>query len=265
MKKIILLVVLLIAVFTFTACSSPTPPGTSWADKEILVYDVKIDGVIVGELTSTLEREPADKTIGGTPYASATSRLTVTFTGTNNGDTIEIQSLLADFAPLATYKKVVSADKNYELTAVYNSKYYNYTLKQNGAETSDRIKAKAPYIDNDLLYTYLRCQSLASGINTVLNIPDAHSGTLQSLTAASQASETLTVPYPDGNKTVACYKVAITRNETPVGSSIFVYYTPDSAEYVIPGSIGSINDSVKIPVKIVENDVTYLIKSITVI
>lgn len=265
MKKILFVIVILIVAFSFAACSSTPPPGTSWADKEILVYDVLIDGVSVGELTSTLERDPTDKTIAGVEYSKATSRLTVNYTNAQNGQSVEIKSLMNDFAPLATYKKVTSSDKNYELTARYDNKYYNYTLKQNGSESSDRIKVKAPFIDNDLLYTYLRCQNLDSGINTSISIPDAHSGGLQSLNVASQAAETLTVPYPDGNKSISCKKIAISRNDSPVGKSIYIYYTPGSAEYTIAGSIGSMNDSSKIPVKIVESEMTYLIKTITVI
>ncbi len=265
MKKILFVVIILIVAFSFAACSSTPPPGTSWADKEILVYDVLVDGISVGELTSTLERAPADKTIAGVEYTNATSRLSVSYTNAENGQSVEIKSLMNDFAPLATYKKVISADKNYELTARYENKYYSYTLKQNGAETSDRIKVKAPFIDNDLLYTYLRCQNIDSGINTSISIPDAHSGGLQSLTAASQGAETLTVPYPDGNKAISCNKVAISRNDSPVGKSILIYYTPGSADHTIVGSVGSMNDSSKIPVKIVESEITYLIKTITII
>lgn len=265
MKKLLFIVIVLVVAFSFAACSSPPPPGTSWADKEILVYDVIVDGESVGELTSTLERNPADKTIAGTEYKKATSILTVNYVNAENGQSVVIKSLLNDFAPLATYKKVTTGDKDYELSARYDNKYYNYTLKQNGEEFKDRIKVKAPFIDNDLLYTYLRCQNLDGGINTIISVPDAHSGGIQSLTAASQAAEKISVPFPDENKVINCNKVVLTRNASPVGKSIIVYFTPGGDEHTIPGSIGSINDSSKIPVKIVEGNITYMIKSISVI
>ncbi|HHT83834.1 MAG: hypothetical protein ACOYEC_03515 [Christensenellales bacterium] len=262
MKKFFAVTILLALVcFAFTACNSPTPPGSSWADKEILTYEVKRGEEDLGVLTAITERNPSDKTIGGKSYPAATTRYTISY---SFGDTqIETVALLKDFTPLASYKKITGA-KNYELTAYYEGKYYHYTLA-NSEQSSGKIKVKGETIDNELLYTYIRCQNLKEGINKALNIPDAFTDKLEGVSVVSQGTEKLSVPYPDQTKTADCYKIAIVRNSTPIGKPIYVYYTPDNSENTIIGGLGSMNNSTKVPVKIVENDITYTIKSISVL
>lgn len=264
MKKIITLVVLiLILSLTLVGCGSTMPPGTSWADKEILVYDV-VDGTnAAGTLTATLERNPTNKTIDEVEYSEATSRLTISYAF--NDENITIESLLNDFVPLATYKVVSTTSKNYTLSSYYKGKYYNYNLTDNEGKKSERIKTKGEFIDNDLLYTYLRCQNLGNGLNKTLSIPDPISGTLQTYSAKAVGTEDIVVPFPDGEKTVPAYKIKISRTSTPIGESIYIFYSPDSDAFTISGGLASSNDSRKFPIKIIENNITYKLKSITVI
>lgn len=263
MKKAITLIVLLLLIFTLAACNGATPPGSSWADMEILEYSVKIDGEDAGTMTSTIKRNltAEDKTINGTAYNRATSKVTISYT--YDDESLIVESLLYDFSPLATYKKVVTENKSYELSSYYMDKHYHYNLNEDGEENIGRIKTKTEYIDNDLLYTYIRTQNL-SGLNKTLNIPSAKLGELQSVRVASAGSEKINVPFPGGAKMIDCHKIAITRNATPVGKSIFVYFTPDKPEYLIAGGLSSIHDSRKIPVRIEEHDVVYELTKITV-
>lgn len=265
MKKVITLFVLILIVFTFAACNSPIPPGSSWADTEILEYSVTKNGEDAGILTSEIKRNLSaeDKVINGNDYNRATSKLTINYTF--DDETLIVESLLNDFSPLATYKKIETADKFFEISSYYMDKYYYYTLKEDGEEASGRIKVKGEYIDNDLLYTYIRCQSLSAGLNKALNIPAPRLNELQAFSVRAIGTEKISVPYPEKEKLIECYKIAITRNATPVGKSIFVYFTPEGEEYIVPGGLDSINDSSKIPVRIEENDMVYELTKITVI
>lgn len=263
MKKILTLVILILTLsLTLAGCGGTTPPGSSWADKETLVYDVFNGEQAVGTLTATLERDPEDTTIDGTEYSKATSKLTINYTF--NDESINIESLLNDFTPLATSKVVSTTNKEYTLNSYYKGKYYHYNLENNGNKKSGRMKVKGEVIDNDLLYTYLRCQNLENGLNKTLAIPDATTGSLQSYSANAVGTENILVPFPDGEKTVAAYKIKISRTSSPIGESIFIYYSPNTTEATITGGLTSLNDSRKIPLKIVENNMTYILKSITV-
>lgn len=265
MKKAVTLIVLILLMsLTLVACNSPNPPGSSWADNEILEYKVIKDGIEAGIMTTTIKRNLSaeQKTLNGKDYSNATSRLTINYTFEDQ--TLIVESLLNDFSPLATYKKVTTAKNDYELSSDYSGKYYNYILKEKEQDYLGKIKIKAEFIDNDLLYTYIRCQTLST-INKAINIPIPQTNDLQSFSIKSAGAEKISVPFPSGEKQIDCHKIAITRTQTPIGQSIYAYFTPDSQEYVIPGGLLSIHESSKLPVKIVENNITYQLTKITVL
>lgn len=270
MKKAFLIMVLcMILIFSCVACNNTVaPPGASWADKETIIYDVTDENnETMGTLTTIIERNPTDKTIDEKEYSSATSKLFIQYT--NGNESMIITSLLENFKPLATKKIVATTEKNYELSSYYSGKYYYYNLKQNGNEKNDKIKIKDTYIDNELLYTYLRCFD-PKDMNKELNIPDALNGNYETIVAITTGTTDISIPFPTENsenpienKIVSCDEISISRSSSPIGDSIKVFYAPDNDEYKILGGLGS-EDSSKFPVKIIENNLTYTIASIKV-
>lgn len=264
MKKIIALIVLTFVVFASVACSSSTPPGSCWADMEILEYVVSDNDKNIGTLTSTIIRNLSaeDKMLNGKTYSRATTKIIIDYE--NDSDSLKVESLLDDFLPLATYKKKVTLDQSYELNSYYEGKYYHYSLLKDGEEYIGRLKIKAPYIDNDLLYTYIRTYSLANQ-NQTLNVPFALSNTVERLNVRTVGTKLLDVPFPEENKKVDCHQVSINRTSSPIGKPIFIYFTPDKSEYTIAGSLNSIYNSSKLPVRIEENNIVYKLTKITII
>ncbi len=259
------LIICAVSLFTFTACDGEIPPGIAWASKDILTYEVKDGDQDAGELQITTQRiyDEEDKYLDENLYEDADQRITMTYTF--GDEQMLVESLMSGMSPVATLKTVDTSQKNYTLSSYFSDNYYYYTLKENGIETSDRIKAKGDFIDNDIMYIYLRCFDLDSGFTKLLNIPDPFNNDTQSLTARRIGTKELTVPYPDKDKVVETIAISIERNSTPVGESIYVYYTPEDDEYNITGSLGSLDDSKKFPVKIVENNLTFNLIEITVV
>lgn len=264
MKKIFALIILGLLVFALIGCNAPTPPGSCWADTELLEYLVTDNGEDIGVLTVVTKRklEDEDKILNEKTYNNATTKIVANYE--YNDNILRLECLLDDFSPLAVYKKVNTTDKSYELNSYYEGKYYHYSLIQDEEEYIGRLKIKAPFMDNDLLYTYIRTHHLAN-LNQTLSIPLPLSHDIDKLNVRAIGTEKLEVPFPDKSETVSCHKVAISRTSSPIGSVIYVYFTPDKSEYTISGSLSSIYDSSKIPVKIVENNIVYKLSQITVL
>lgn len=257
MKKIAALIILIvIAVFALSACNEGTTLSSCWADKETIVYDVKKYDAHIGTLTTVLERFPSDKTLAGETYSKASSKLTITYAG--DGSTMSVTALLDNFAPLAVVKTYTGTNGNYTVESRYSGKYYNYKLTQNGSVTEDRIKVSGAYMDNELIYTYLRCDDI-SQLSTTLRIPSALTGNAQGLSVQTKGKAEVTT----GAGTISCYEVLISKEDAPVGKSIKVFYAEASEDNKVKGGLSSQYDSSKYPVRIEENDLVYVLKSIT--
>lgn len=268
MKKLALISILCLTVFTFVACSSGSTMSSSWADKETIVYEMtreKEDGSTenIGTLTTVLERNPDGIQIGGETYETATSIFTATYAFED--ESLTVTALLDDFKPIASSKVCSTKERSYQLTAQYDAKYYNYELVEGENKQTNRIRVKGTYIDNELLYTYLRCSSQLSALSMQISIPDAFTGTAMAYSVTTQATVSMKVRLDaDTEKTLECHEVYIKKTEAPVGKGIAVYYAKDTDEARIVADAFSMNDSKRYPVKIVENDITYTMKSISV-
>lgn len=265
MKKLFLvLIILSVSLFAFTSCGGEVPPGIAWANKDILTYEVKDGEEDAGELQIITQRiyDEADKYLDDNLYERANQKITMTYTF--GDESMQVESLMSGMNPVATKKVVNTSQASYTLDSYFSGNHYYYTLNKDGDKTSERIRAKGDFIDNDIMYMYLRCFDIGTGFTKSLNIPDPFSNTTQTLSARSVGTKNLIVPYPDENKEVETIAIAITRTTTPIGESIYVYYTPDGDEYSVTGSLGSLDDSKKFPVRIVENNLAFNLINITV-
>lgn len=266
MKKILSAVILSLLVFTLSACSSASTLSSCWADKETIVYEATDEnGTVLGSLTTVLERNPADKVIGEKTFSKASSRLTITYTSAEESFTV--YSLLDGFVPLGSQKIYTNASdesKNYTLTSYNDSKYYNYTIVKGGETDSGRLRVKSPYIDNELIYVYLRCYDVAA-VSLNLRIPVALSKSVQEVNVSTLKKTTLKVNYGAETKDVECCEVYIKKADIPSGKGITVYYAADNEASTVYSDFNSLYHSKKYPVKIIENDIIYTMKSISTV
>lgn len=267
MKKLILaaiLVAVLVGVSVLAAgCNNSATPYASWADEETLTYQITDTNTkaVKGTLTVKTERSisTAKKTLNGKEYPSADGIVTMEMeiTGAYTQTTVFLTKGYSVLATQKTYVDETDATKNFVLNAYHSGNYYYYD--KNGAK--GEIKVGSTCTDSEYIYHYIRAYSLSSPPSNV-SIADPNDGSVKKVGCSAYASTTIDVPYPGGNKAVNCTVIAITLTEKPQGQSIFVAYTPDSKDYELKGL--SINASRKIPVQIIENNVTYTVTSMAV-
>lgn len=260
MKKIIVLLICsLIFAGILAGCSGTETPYAAWADKETLTYSVAdASGADRGEMTVVTVRNPSDKTVGGQEYSSADGRTDITLTF--DGITEKVTILMKKFSAVAYSSEKTLADGSTEtVTGYYSGKYFYYS-ENGGAEQKLKVGSSA-YLPGEFLYNFVRCYPLES-TPASMKIADIKEKRVATLTTTLYGRTTLTVPYPDGSKEVSCYAIAIGLAESPQGKPIYAFYTPDSADYNVSGL--SISPSKKIPVKMIENDITYILTAIEV-
>lgn len=254
MKKLLLMLVLCAMVCCLFACNDTEADRTCWTEMETITYKVSDADKEIGSLVTVLERNPADKSIDGTQYPGCTSKYTYTYNA--GGTKIEVVALLNDFVPLASKKVYASADRNYNLKCVYEGKYCNYTLDENGSQKTDRIKVKSPFMDNELMYVYIRCKN-PSSVNMTINVPSALADGSQALTVSNIGTDSIPLPAGVYNVNV----VTVQKADAPVGQSIGLYYAADGHKET-PEYVSSGMESTRYLVKIVENNLTYEMVSI---
>ena len=260
MKKIIvLLMCVMLGAGVLTACSGTETPYAAWADEETLTYSVTdASGAERGEMTVVTVRNPSDKTVGGTEYSSADGRTDITLTF--DGVTEKVIVLMKKFTAVAYSSEKTLADGSKETVKGYYSGKYFYYSENGGAEQRLKVGSSS-YLPGEFLYNFVRCYPMESTPASI-KIADIKEKRVATLTTAVYGRTTLTVPYPDGSKEVSCYAIAIGLADSPQGKPIYAFYTPDSAEYNV--SVLSISPSKKIPVKMIENDITYTLTAIEV-
>lgn len=272
MKKsvlaVILMAVFLTSIVLLGGCTQTAPvPGIAWARSETLTYEIKNGEETIGTLTVTSERLEAGEykveRLRSEPFSmSAGTRVTKTAVDTDGKEILYSQSLLNGFTSLASYKKVEFQDKAYEQKVYHEGKHFYYS--QNGEEFR-RIKAKSGYADNELLYNIIRCYDIGAGYSASYDVLLPQSGSLEKVAVSVSTSTTANfdLSYTDRNgtpatKAVNCLTAVFGKSDTPSGKPITVWYSPQ--DFQLLGSISTPNNkSLYLPVKIIENDLTYIL------
>ena len=282
MKKILIVIALIVvacvAFFGFSACTNRNTKITvdsCWANNESLVYTIHDSSVTanpaVGTLTIDLNANigDADKNLAygedTRNYSSATVRITEKLIKTSACE-IETTILAYDYTILATNKtfkdlNTADGDSSYTLYSYHDGKNYVYTLKYaDGTEKKGKINVgSSNYTDNEFLYYYIRCYNVGS-LPSKTKVADPLSDSAVELACSSAGTFNVATECTDGviGGAVQCNKVSISYSASPVGSSIDVYYVTDVTEHEV-GDYGL--KSRKFPAKIIENNISYVLKS----
>ena len=259
MRKVLVVLVVAVlvvsaALFTASCGGNVDVPGTVWANKEVCEYGIyNSDNLPVGALIIVTERLSAgEQTLNATgakvnitSSSARGTRVTMKASDRDGNVWLESESILNGFTPAASYRKVSKDGENYTVTATYDGKNYRYRLND-GEE--NKIRVKSGFIDNELLYTVVRCYTIESAYSSEFTVVDPVAGTKEKITAAT---------FGEGD-----YKDPVfTRSDSPVGASMYADYTKiDGLKVLGEGSTGLY--SVRIPVQIVENDLVYKLVSV---
>ena len=277
MKKITLfLVIIMLCVLALSGCNKKEAvPGTAWANAETLVYSAKDGNTPVGTLTISITRieqkeyhfETLDRAFTIKNRTTKGTFIKTEYKDNNDELVLESQALLDGFTSVASYRKEITDKGVLESSIVYNSKgVEKYIYKKDGQvqkEGSIKIKAKdGVIVDSAAIYTYFRFFDMDEGsYSASLQVADASSGAVHKLNFAKQGDDTVAgIPLGENGKkvTVNCVKAALARTQTPIGSPIYIFYA--KSNYELEGE--SMNNSMRIPVRIVENNMSYTLSAI---
>ncbi|MBO7156599.1 MAG: hypothetical protein J6V83_04255 [Clostridia bacterium] len=290
-----LLVVMLVIVLAITsaialvACGGDVDlPGRKWTNKEVLSYEIYEGETKIGALVITTERigsgEQTLNATGDKHVVSASSvkgtRVTMAASDLNGNIMMASESILDGFTTLASYKQVKYNGADYVVKARYDGKRYRYSI--NGGE-EEKIKVKTGFVDNELLYTVLRCYSIEDSYTGTYTVIDAVAGTKQNLSISTSNADARYngTPYQVEGATVnqikvvtgdgavsyvtnvKCVELQIAKSDAPIGSPIFVSYSVEGTDGLsVLGEGATGNSSTHIPVRIKENNLTYILASI---
>ena len=260
-KFILIVAVILLGVFALTACNNSGPTvNQRWADAESIsfsIYDKNQSDREVGTATiattTKLTQEEKDAVSG------ADTRVNISVTIDNVTTESVYYSHIYD---VLTVKKVYTdadhPENNYDLTAKHSDKYYEYTLTYPNA--TDKNKSgklnvgTSGYTDGEFLYMYVRCHD-TSALPSSIKVADPFTDEVTTL-ACSLVSSKSPVNTQSSLGTVNCNEISIHRSSTPIGGDIRAYYLPLSEGTY---GTGTIIKSSCFPVKIVENNLTYVL------
>ncbi len=262
-----------------TACADPIVPGSSWADKETLSYvaysvtDTERTSPLM-TLTTVMENLPKGTySLSASPdktyeMGSSARRYTVTATDMSGKRVMYSESLMNVFASVASHKEVDFNGKNYSYDTELNGKYLNYTLNKDGNTITDSIKCGSTYIDNELLYAYVRTYpSAESKLNSSVSVVDVYNEQLVTLNLQTLSTGECTLKdyAADPGKVVTAASVQISRKSTPVGYPIRVEFSLSSGDGAFVFDSETTNSTSKrIPLQIIENDIVYYLTSVSV-
>lgn len=282
MRKLLIVLVVAIlaagAALATASCSNKAAvPGAVWANEEVAEYQIIRDNVVVGAMVIRMERLPAGSEVTlnatGETYSIGSSahgtRVTVTASDSADPDNVWLyaESIMDRFTSVASYRKMNYGGENYELKAHFSGKYYYYTL--NGGK-EERIRVgKSGFLDREHMFTIVRCYDIEAGYSGSYKIADPFSGEAVKISVAAAGEVAFSNPVEvvdfAGNSetraTTLCTAVTFSRTETPQGKPVTVLYSKadgleakgDPASSDAAGGTGS----VRVPVQIIENDVTY--------
>lgn len=280
MKKAALFILtVVLGAFMLTACADPVVPGSSWADKETLSYvayataDTEKANPLF-TMTTVMENLPKgsyalstspDKTY---EMGSSARRYTVTATDKDGKEVLYSESLMDVFTSVASHKKVDFNGKNYTYDTVLDGKYLNYTLTKGENTVTDSIKVGSTYIDNELIYAYVRTYSSAeSNLNSSVSVVDVYNEQLVTLNlqTLSTGETTLKDYAAEPDRKVNAARVQISRKSTPVGYPIVVDFSVTGGDNPFIFRSETTNSvSKRIPLQIIENDIVYYLTSVSV-
>ena len=283
-KFLILMLVVVLAIsvgISLVACSGDVDlPGLKWTNEEVLMYEMYDGDVLVGALVVTTERvESGNQTLnmtGESHNVSASTvkgaRVTMAASDLNNNVIMASESLLNGFTTLASAKKVNYNGVEYFTKARYDGKRYFYSV--NGGEEK-KMKIKQGFVDNELLYTVLRAYTLENNYTGTYTVVDNVAGEKVEMNISTSNPEVLyngvantgVKIVSDGIEStqvnVKYVELNIQRASAPVGTPVKVTYSVEGEgglSVLGKGSAG--HRSTHIPVKIVENNITYKLASI---
>ncbi len=284
-KFLILMLVVVLAIsagVSLVACSGDVDlPGLKWTNEEVLTYEMYDGDVLVGALVVKTERvESGNQTLnmtGESHNVSASTvkgaRVTMAASDLNGNVIMASESLLNGFTTLASAKKVNYNGVEYTTKARYDGKRYFYSV--NGGEEK-KMKIKQGFVDNELLYTVLRAYTLENNYTGTYTVVDNVAGEKVEMNISTSnpevryngASNTGITILSDGIESplannVKCVELNIQRASAPVGTPVKVTYSVEGEgglSVLGKGSAG--HRSTHIPVKIVENNITYKLASI---
>ncbi len=290
---ILVLALALTVVFATTACSGDTDlPGRSWTAKEILVYEVYAGNTKAGTMTMTTERLPKGEcTLNATgdkytitSTSAGGTRVTIEVRDLDGNVMMHSESLLNGFTSLASYKEIHRDGTDTVIKSRYDGKRYYYSV--NGGSEKKIKEKSSSFVENELVYTTVRCYTIDSGsYSATYKVSDPLNGSIYSIAVATQATDvyyrgtqqlnsdnqtTSCVRTTDGNgnvnyvESVKCVTLRFQRSEAPVGTPVYVTYAVSgNGGLDVSGEGSQGTTSTKIPVKIVENDITYQLSSVT--
>ncbi len=288
------LIVMLVVVFTvcvgisMVSCNNDVDhAGSKWTNEEVLSYEMYDGNTLVGALVIKTERVASGaqtlNMTGETHEVSASTRgvrVTMAATDLEGNVIMASESLLNGFTTLASAKKVSYKGTEYTTKARYDGKRYIYSV--NGGEEK-KIRIKTGFVDNELLYTTLRAYTLENNYSSTYTVIDNVAGEQVKMnistsnpevryngTAHEVAGEKVQgiSIFSDGveqdmKTNVKCVELKVQRAEAPVGTPIYITYSVEGEGGLSVLGAGSTGlYSTHIPVKIVENNLTYKLASI---
>ncbi len=273
MKKLFLIITIIVCLtLTLVGCSSTPVPGRAWANSELLTYDVIENEQVIGSMTIGLEVLQGEQSfnIGDdttTKYnlgtGSSGKRLTQKVV-IDGATVMESQALVKDWTTIASYKMVNYQCRAYKVSTTYQDKYVSYTKTVNGgtAEQGDIKVGSSGYIDNEFIYTYVRAFSeLDSSMSKSVTTIDYEN--MQQTTLSLQSITANVKPFNFEGKDRKCALMSVQHSSSPIGLETIVrYFTKDAYKNDNNGS--SQYDSIRIPAEIIENNITYRIKTVEV-
>lgn len=248
-----------------SGCSKDVPiPGVAWADTETLTYNIEDGSTSIGTLTVVSQRLKSgeykiEKMDGKTFKLSSGARITKVAKDINGKEIMYSESLLNGFTSLASYKYVDYSGTKYEHKVYHEGKYFYYS--KDGGDYK-KLKAKSSYADNELLYNIIRCYELDKGYSSTLSVLSPASDSLESIaiTVTTDSAKTFEINYIDNNgeakkKSANCATAILSKTDAPSGMTITVWY---ATNFQLSGAVSVPNNtSIFIPVKIIENNLTY--------
>lgn len=292
-KFLIVMLVLALATgaaLSLVACNNDVDlPGLKWANEEVLSYEIYDGDTLVGGLVIKTERlGSGNQTLnmtGESHNVSASTvkgtRVTMAATYLDGKTSMASESILDGFTTLASAKKIVSNGTEFTSKGRYDGKRYHYSI--NGGE-ENKIKIKQGFVDNELLYTVLRSYTLENNYSGSYTVFDMQAGEKTELSiATSNDSVTyngtthlvagapvngVTIFSNSVEQTMAtaikCVELSVQRANAPVGTPIYVTYSVEGDNGLKVWGEGSTGKySTHFPVKIVENNITYRLASIS--
>ena len=287
MKKIavILLVTVLAAAAALTSVScngNTNVSGAVWANEETIQYDIMRGTDNIGTLTVKLEKlsPNSEVTLNATGEnfkinsSAHGTRITTTAVSADGVEWLKSESIMDMFTSIASYRKVNYNGEAYELKGRYEDKYFYFSL--NGGEEERLRVGESGFADREQLYTVVRAYDLDAGYAGSYKIADPLSNEVVEVAVSTAGETTFNFDYTatdfEGNSkpynTTSAVMVTFSRSSAPQGKAIQVIYSASDAIEVLGNPAGSGfaaggNSSVRIPLRIVENDISYNIKNIS--